>query len=112
MEGYWTWKGHTIRYLRSGDAGPPVLCVHGFGGNADHWRKNLPVLGTNCQAFAIDLLGYGYSSKPDPRTQEVNSIYNFENWGEQLRDFVTEVIGRPTLITCNSGEKPRSAESW
>lgn len=28
-EGYWTWQGHRIRYQRSGDAGPPVLCVHG-----------------------------------------------------------------------------------
>eukprot|EP00798_Chlamydomonas_sp_ICE-L_P006754 gene6754-2632_t len=27
-EGYWTWKGHKIRYQRSGDAGPAVLLVH------------------------------------------------------------------------------------
>lgn len=34
-----------------------------FGASADHWRKNLPVLGQGCRAFAIDLLGYGYSDK-------------------------------------------------
>jgi hypothetical protein len=28
-EGYWQWQGHRIRYQRCGDAGPPVLCVHG-----------------------------------------------------------------------------------
>lgn len=30
---YWEWKGHRIRYQRSGDSGPAVLLVHGFGGN-------------------------------------------------------------------------------
>jgi len=34
---------------------------------SDHWRKNLPVVGERNRAFAIDLLGYGYSDKPDPR---------------------------------------------
>ena len=32
-----------------------------------HWRKNLPVLGKEARVYAIDLLGYGYSDKPDPR---------------------------------------------
>ncbi len=32
-----------------------------------HWRKNLPVLGGEARVFAIDLLGYGYSDKPNPR---------------------------------------------
>lgn len=34
---------------------------------SDHWRKNIPVLGKTCRVHAIDLLGYGYSDKPDPR---------------------------------------------
>lgn len=41
---------------------PLLVLVHGFGGNADHWRKNLPVLAeAGCRVAAIDLLGYGYS---------------------------------------------------
>lgn len=40
FEGYWTWQGHRIRYHVSGaEGGEAVLLVHGFGGNADHWRK-------------------------------------------------------------------------
>lgn len=35
--------------------------------DSDHWRKNLRVIGERSRAFAIDLLGYGYSDKPDPR---------------------------------------------
>ena len=63
----WAWQGYRIRYQSCGDTGPAVLCVHGFGGNCAHWRKNLPVLGMQCRAYAIDLLGYGYSDKPDPK---------------------------------------------
>ena len=32
------------------------------------------------KAYAIDLLGYGYSDKPTPSKSEPNQIYNFENW--------------------------------
>ncbi len=41
--------------------------VHGFGGNADHWRKNVGPLGAKHRAYSIDLLGYGFSDKPDPK---------------------------------------------
>ncbi|CAG9464986.1 unnamed protein product [Pedinophyceae sp. YPF-701] len=103
-EGYYEWKnGWRIRYQRSGDSGPPVLLVHGFGGNCDHWRKNTGELGkAGCRAFSIDLLGYGYSSKPSPKNAEPNSIYCFENWSEQLRHFIETKIGEPTAVVCNS----------
>jgi hypothetical protein len=39
FEGYWTWKGYNIRYQRCGTEGEAMVLVHGFGGNADHWRK-------------------------------------------------------------------------
>ncbi|PRW20472.1 chloroplastic isoform X1 [Chlorella sorokiniana] len=102
-EGYWRWQGHRIRYQRSGDAGPAVLCIHGFGASADHWRKNLGELGQSCRAFAIDLLGYGFSDKPDPRQYgPPSSLYNFPNWSQQVRDFLREVVGGPATLTCNS----------
>lgn len=67
-----------------------MLLVHGFGANADHWRKNTPVIGEWGRCFSIDLLGYGYSDKPDPTTQEKNTIYNFENWaGANRIHFIT-----------------------
>jgi hypothetical protein len=89
-EKFWEWEGHRIRYTEAGDEGPAMILVHGFGGNADHWRKNAPVLGKHGRVFAIDLLGYGYSSKPDPMKLEQNAIYNFENWSRQLRAFIED----------------------
>lgn len=31
----WTWRGHNIRYQRSGESGPALVLVHGFGGNCE-----------------------------------------------------------------------------
>ncbi|CAM9813584.1 unnamed protein product [Laminaria digitata] len=80
-----------------------MVLIHGFGGNADHWRKNLPNLGKTGPAYAIDLLGYGFSSKPDPGSwEERNNIYSFETWSQQVRDFANEVVGKPVFLVCNS----------
>lgn len=40
-----------------GSDGPPMVLIHGFGGNADHWRKNIPTLAKAGPVYAIDLLG-------------------------------------------------------
>lgn len=108
FEGFWQWtppqgsESFTIRYQRCGDSGPSALMVHGFGGNCDHWRKNLPAVGSRNRAYAIDLLGYGYSDKPDPRSYPPNSLYTFEVWGAQLLDFIEQKISQPTFLLTNS----------
>mmetsp|Transcript_2598 Transcript_2598/g.3531 ORF Transcript_2598/g.3531 Transcript_2598/m.3531 type:complete len:337 (-) Transcript_2598:28-1038(-) len=101
----WTWKGSNIRYQVAGEDsnGPPMLLVHGFGGNAQHFRNNIPILGKVGPTYSIDLLGYGYSDKPDPGPWErKNEIYNFENWADQVLDFIDEVVGEPSFVVCNS----------
>lgn len=37
--------------------GPAMVLIHGFGGNADHWRKSMPALSKIGPVYAIDLLG-------------------------------------------------------
>lgn len=54
------------------------------------------------RAYAIDLLGYGFSDKPDPRQAPPNSIYCFPNWGHQLVDFIKEEVKSPAFIITNS----------
>ncbi|GBG86941.1 hypothetical protein CBR_g44394 [Chara braunii] len=99
---YWGWKGYWIRYQSAGSQGPAVVLIHGFGGNCDHFRKNLPELAKRHRVFAIDLLGYGYSDKPDPKGLPPNTIYTFEEWGGQVADFCHEVVGSPAFLVCNS----------
>ena len=95
---YWQWRGNSIYYVCAGkkqSSKPPLLLVHGFGASTDHWRKNIAQLQEQFQVWAIDLLGFGRSAKP-------NQEYNGNVWREQLQDFIVEVIGRPTVLAGNS----------
>jgi len=68
---------------------------------SDHWRKNVPVLAMANRVYAIDLIGYGYSDKPNPREIGEN-FYTFETWGEQLNMFCAEVVKSEAFFICNS----------
>lgn len=95
---YWQWQGNSIYYVCAGEKQPnkpALLLVHGFGASTDHWRKNIAQLQDKFQVWAIDLLGFGRSAKP---SQE----YSGSLWREQLHDFITEVIGQPTVLAGNS----------
>ena len=67
---YWAWRGQAIRYQvtePTTPTGQKALLVHGLFVNADHWRKTLQALSeAGVTAYAIDLLGCGWSSKPHP----------------------------------------------
>ncbi|CAH9108781.1 unnamed protein product [Cuscuta europaea] len=97
----WKWRGHSIRYQYSGSTGPALVLLHGFGANSDHWRKNLPVLAQAHRVFSIDLIGYGYSDKPNPR-EFVDPFYTFETWASQLNDFCNDVVSDKAFFICNS----------
>ncbi|XP_019090530.1 PREDICTED: pheophytinase, chloroplastic isoform X1 [Camelina sativa] len=98
----WKWKGYSIRYQCAGTSGPALVLVHGFGANSDHWRKNTPILGKTHRVYSIDLIGYGYSDKPNPREFGGEPFYTFETWGEQLNDFCLDVVKDEAFFICNS----------
>ncbi|RZM82430.1 alpha/beta fold hydrolase [Leptolyngbya iicbica] len=94
----WSWDGHDIYYVAAGEPRgdrPPLLLVHGFGASTDHWRKNVHELKDDFEVWAIDLLGFGRSAKPDRQ-------YSGQLWRDQLHHFIQENIGRPTVIAGNS----------
>ncbi|KAG6630152.1 uncharacterized hydrolase YugF isoform X1 [Carya illinoinensis] len=97
----WNWRGYSIRYQYSGNSGPALVLIHGFGANSDHWRKNIPVLAKSHRVYAIDLIGYGYSDKPNPR-QFSDNYYTFETWATQLNDFCNDVVKDEAFFICNS----------
>jgi len=56
--------GRIINYLRSGTAGgPPLVLVHGFGGDLNNWLFNQPALAESHTVYALDLPGHGRSTK-------------------------------------------------
>lgn len=95
---HWQWQGQSIYYVNAGERRPdrpPLLLVHGFGASTDHWRKNLAGLSSEFEVWAIDLLGFGRSAKPDWR-------YSGDLWRDQLHDFITQVMGQPAVLAGNS----------
>lgn len=91
----WTWKGYIIQYSVIG-TGHPLVLIHGFGAAIGHWRKNIPVLAAGgYRVFAIDLLGFGGSEKPE-------LDYTLELWKELLKDFWTAHIQEPAVFVGNS----------
>jgi pimeloyl-ACP methyl ester carboxylesterase len=94
---YWLWREQKIYFVKAGNNSqrPPLLLIHGFGASTDHWRKNISELSQEFEVYAIDLLGFGRSQKPAWQ-------YSGELWRDQLHDFITENIQRPTVIAGNS----------
>ncbi|CAI9771843.1 unnamed protein product [Fraxinus pennsylvanica] len=92
----WRWNGHIIQYTVAGREGPPILLVHGFGAFLEHYRDNVnPIAEAGNRVWAITLLGFGKSEKP-------NIQYTELLWAELLRDFIIEVIGEPVHLVGNS----------
>ncbi|PKI54488.1 hypothetical protein CRG98_025002 [Punica granatum] len=92
----WRWNNFLIQYTTVGDQGPPVLMVHGFGAFLEHYRDNIcNVANSGNRVWAITLLGFGRSEKP-------NVVYTELLWAELLRDFIIEVVGEPVHVVGNS----------
>lgn len=94
----WDWQGYPIYYVQAGTPRrdrPPLLLIHGFGASTDHWRKNIQGLQGDFEVWAIDLLGFGRSTKAD-------TDYSGLLWANQLQAFVHDVIGRPAVLVGNS----------
>jgi pimeloyl-ACP methyl ester carboxylesterase len=54
---------YRTRVIEAGE-GSPLLLLHGVGGHAEAYSRNIVRLGGSARAMAMDLLWHGYSSKP------------------------------------------------
>jgi 2-hydroxymuconate-semialdehyde hydrolase len=68
--------GIATNYHDEGD-GPPVLLIHGSGPGVSawaNWRLTIPALAKRFRVVAPDILGFGYTERPDGVT------YHPETW--------------------------------
>lgn len=85
-----------IGYIDQGK-GDVLLLIHGLGSNAKGWSKNIPVLSKDYRVIAVDLPGYGLSSKDF-------YPYSLSFYAEVLTEFLTELnISKATFIGHSMG---------
>ncbi|GAA5065337.1 alpha/beta fold hydrolase [Nocardia callitridis] len=64
-QGYLDAGGVRTRYLHAGTPDKPVLVfLHGSGGHAEAYVRNLAAHAAHFSTWSIDMLGHGYSDKP------------------------------------------------
>ncbi|TQV81303.1 alpha/beta hydrolase [Exilibacterium tricleocarpae] len=65
-------RGYEIFYMDTHDHDKPtVLLIHGFPTASWDWTKIWPGLAQHYRLVAMDLLGFGFSDKPDPHTYSI-----------------------------------------
>ncbi|MFC8530081.1 alpha/beta fold hydrolase [Nocardia sp. NPDC057227] len=64
-QGYLDAGSVRTRYLRAGAAGKPTLILlHGSGGHAEAYVRNLAAHAEHFDTWSIDMLGHGYTGRP------------------------------------------------
>ena len=88
--------GVRTRCIEAGD-GHPVIFLHGVGGHAEAFARNVVPLSTQFRAIALDYLGFGLTDKPaDAPTHEeyVQHLINFmDAAGIEKAHLVGESLG-------------------
>ena len=57
--------GHQIRCVDIGAGRTPVVLLHGTASSLEMWGYTMPVLAEEHRVIALDMVGFGYSSRPD-----------------------------------------------
>jgi pimeloyl-ACP methyl ester carboxylesterase len=85
-----------VNYVDFGGHGePPLVMVHGLGGNALNWMAVGPQLARTHHALAIDLAGFG-------RTPLFRRSATVGANAELVHAFIESVIGAPVVLVGNS----------
>jgi len=90
---YYHVNGVRTRVLEAGE-GEPLILVHGTGGHAEAYIRNLASHSREFHVYSIDMVGHGYSDGPDLE-------YGMDDFIAHLGDFI-DLIGADTVLL--SGE--------
>ncbi|KAK3858515.1 hypothetical protein Pcinc_035298 [Petrolisthes cinctipes] len=74
--------------LNEESEGVPLVLLHGFGSGVGLWCLNLDAMAADRPVYAMDIIGFGRSSRPhftkDPLEAEREFITSIEHWRQQL----------------------------
>jgi pimeloyl-ACP methyl ester carboxylesterase len=88
--------GYSTHYIEKG-SGEPVILLHGFYFDSYMWNKNIDVLAEQFKVYAMDLWGFGYSTR-----EPVD--YDYSLYAHQLLKFMDALnIDRASLVGQSMG---------
>lgn len=79
-------------YVCQGQELPPILLLHGFDSSAMEFRRLFPHLAKQAQTWAVDLLGFGFTERPDGLEISTGAIQ------QHLYAFWKMAIQRPVVL--------------
>lgn len=92
-------EGARLRYVEAGRGSSVIILLHGLGGDATHWGRNVLPLAAqqHHRVIALDQIGFGLSDKP-PLEYRIETLVRF------LAGFMDALkIKRATLIGNSMG---------
>jgi len=88
--------GHKTHYIEKGE-GEPIILLHGFFFDSYLWAENIDALAKNNKVYALDLWGFGYS------TRELLD-YSYQLYVDQVLRFMDHLdIRRASLVGQSMG---------
>lgn len=88
--------GLPCHYVQRG-SGRPVILIHGFFFDSNMWNKNIDALARHFTVFALDLWGFGYSTR-------TALDYGYRLYARQLELFMDAMaLSKATLIGQSMG---------
>ncbi|HTL88078.1 MAG TPA: alpha/beta fold hydrolase [Leptolyngbya sp.] len=79
-------------YVHQGKGGVPILLLHGFDSSVFEFRRLLPQLGIEQEAWIVDLLGFGFTDRP------INTSFSPDAIKTHLYDFWKAKIDQPVIL--------------
>jgi len=76
--------GIRTRAMHAG-SGTPLILLHGVGGHAEAYARNLAAHADGCHAYAIDMIGHGYTDCP------ADAAYDLDTFVGHLERFVDAI---------------------
>lgn len=73
-------NGVKTRVLEAGH-GEPLILLHGTGGHIEAYARNLKGLSEKFRVICIDMLGHGYTDKP-------NQLYGIDSYSDHLLEVI------------------------
>ncbi len=86
--------GIRTRVIEAGD-GPPLIFLHGTGGHAEAYVRNLAAHAKHFHVYSIDMLGHGYTDRPD-------CDYTIDDFVDHLVKFITAIGAEKVYLSGES----------